>query len=63
LSKDPFIQWLDGRLAQDGDFEKRMEAALKELRVERIAAAIRAVRSRAKTSREQRGSESPDRPY
>ncbi len=48
LPKDPFIQWLDGRLAQDADFETRMEVALKELRVERIAAAIHAVRSRAK---------------
>lgn len=46
LPKDAFIQWLDGRLAQDADFERRMQAALRELRIERIAAAIRAARSR-----------------
>jgi hypothetical protein len=46
-SKDPFIRWLDDRRAQDTDFEKRMEAALRALRVERIAAAIHAARARA----------------
>lgn len=46
MDKNSFIQWLDDRLANDPDFDRRMDAALKQLRVERLAATIRAVRAR-----------------
>jgi hypothetical protein len=46
MEKDAFIRWLDDKLAHDPSFDTRMQAALKQLRVERLAATILAVRAR-----------------
>jgi hypothetical protein len=52
VTNQSFIRWLDERLVQDADFATRMQAALRALRMERLAAAITAVRARHRAERE-----------
>jgi hypothetical protein len=56
--KDAFIEWLETRRHEDADFSSRMGTALRQLRVDRIASAIRSVRARA-ASRDRAGSDGP----
>jgi len=62
MEKDTFTQWLDDRMAHDPNFDKRMQAALTQLRVDRLAAAIRGVRARHRASLDSRDVDLGSRP-